>query len=91
VRGVISMARNSYSMDSASSQFFIMHRTTESLDGSYAAFGYVVYGMDTVDGIASTECVKNASGELSKPVNTVTLNFAKFVTVSDQAVGEITE
>ena len=32
-RGVISMARASYSMDSASSQFFIMHKTSASLDG----------------------------------------------------------
>ncbi|MHB8963993.1 MAG: peptidylprolyl isomerase [Saccharofermentanales bacterium] len=52
-RGVISMARsNAY--DSASSQFFIMHEDNEGLDGSYAAFGKVVEGMDVVDRIAAT-------------------------------------
>ncbi len=51
-RGVISMARSSHP-DSAGSQFFIMHAAAPHLDGSYAAFGKVVSGMDTVDEIAS--------------------------------------
>ena len=46
-RGVISMAR-SMMKDSASSQFFIMHEDAPHLDGSYAAFGRVVEGMDVV-------------------------------------------
>ena len=50
-RGVISMARGSYSMDSASSQFFIVHEDSEFLDGDYAAFGHVTSGMDVVDKI----------------------------------------
>ena len=51
VRGVISMARsNNY--NSASSQFFIMQTATPSLNGGYAAFGYVLAGMDVVDKIA---------------------------------------
>ena len=53
-RGVISMAR-SMMPDSASSQFFIMHKDAPHLDGSYAAFGKVVDGMDAVDEIADTE------------------------------------
>ena len=89
-RGVVSMARTN-DPDSASSQFFIMHQKTESLDGKYASFGYVVYGMDTVDGIAGTECKRNSAGENSSPVNPVTINFAKFVTVENEAVNEITE
>ena len=52
-RGVISMARNSISMDSASSQFFIMHQDYLGLDGDYAAFGRVIEGIETVDKIAS--------------------------------------
>ena len=40
-RGVISMARTAMSMDSASSQFFIMHEDAPHLDGQYAAFGKV--------------------------------------------------
>ena len=50
-RGVISMARAD-DMNSASSQFFIMHKDKSHLDGSYAAFGYVTEGMDIVDMIA---------------------------------------
>ena len=51
-RGVISMARNSVSMDSASSQFFIVHKDSTFLDGQYASFGKVTEGMEVVDQIA---------------------------------------
>ena len=49
------MARTS-NPDSATSQFFITlsDSAAKSLDGSYAAFGYVVEGMDVVDKIAET-------------------------------------
>lgn len=50
--GVISMART-MDPDSASSQFFIMHKDAPHLDGQYAAFGKVVEGMEVVDRIAS--------------------------------------
>lgn len=49
--GVISMAR-SQRPDSAGSQFFIMHKDSPHLDGSYAAFGKVVEGMEFVNKIA---------------------------------------
>lgn len=52
-RGVISMARSS-NPNSAGSQFFIMHKDSEHLDGQYAAFGNVVSGMEVVDAIAAT-------------------------------------
>ncbi len=51
--GVISMAR-AMNPDSAGSQFFIMHKNAPHLDGSYAAFGKVIEGMDVVNAIA--EC-----------------------------------
>ena len=51
--GVLSMARAMHP-DSAGSQFFIMHKTSPHLDGSYAAFGKVIEGMDVVNKIA--EC-----------------------------------
>ena len=57
-RGVLSMAR-SMMPDSAGSQFFIMHENAPHLDGQYAAFGQVVYGMDTVDKIAQTQTDAN--------------------------------
>ena len=53
-RGVLSMARSSRP-DSAGSQFFIMHDDAPHLDGSYAAFGKVLTGMDAVDRIAQTK------------------------------------
>lgn len=51
--GVLSMARAMHP-NSAGSQFFIMHKTSPHLDGSYAAFGQVVEGMDVVNKIAET-------------------------------------
>ena len=60
VRGVISMARsgNPYNdapyYNTASSQFFIVHKDSTFLDGNYAAFGHVTDGMDVVDAIAES-------------------------------------
>lgn len=51
-RGVLSMAR-AQDPDSAGSQFFIMHADAPYLDGSYAAFGEVVEGIEVVDEIAA--------------------------------------
>ena len=51
--GVLSMAR-SMMPDSAGSQFFIMHKNAPHLDGSYAAFGKIIEGMDVVNKIAET-------------------------------------
>jgi len=61
-RGVISMARSAMP-DSASSQFFIVHKDSPHLDGSYAAFGRVVEGIDVVDEIACAE-----TGYMDRPV-----------------------
>ena len=77
-RGVVSMAR-AKAYNSASSQFFIMHADYTGLDGDYASFGYVVYGMDTVDGIANTAVQYNSSYEKTSPINPVTINYATFM------------
>lgn len=61
--GVISMARSDYSSygyttegyNSASCQFFITTDDSTSLDGSYAAFGKVIEGMDIVEEISNVE------------------------------------
>ncbi len=50
--GVLSMARTQ-DPDSASSQFFIMHKDASYLDAQYAGFGQVIEGMEIVDQIAS--------------------------------------
>lgn len=60
-RGVISMARSS-DMDSASSQFFIMHQDNGSLDGQYAAFGHVTEGIEIVDEICKNTRVEDGNG-----------------------------
>ena len=65
--GVISMAR-SMMPDSAGSQFFIMHKAAPHLDGSYAAFGKVIEGMDVVDKIANV-----ATDYRDKPLNPVVI------------------
>ena len=51
--GVLSMART-MAPNSAGSQFFIMHHNSPHLDGSYAAFGKVIEGLEVVDKIATT-------------------------------------
>ena len=54
-RGVIAMARSQYSYDSAGSQFFIIQKDNNNINGSYAGFGKVIEGMDIVDQIANLE------------------------------------
>lgn len=61
-RGVISMARTSYTTEllkegynSGGSQFFICLKDTPSLNGLYTAFGRVTSGMETVDKIAEVK------------------------------------
>ena len=51
-RGVLSMARAN-NPNSAGSQFFIMVDKAPHLDGSYAAFGKVIEGMEIADAIVS--------------------------------------
>lgn len=64
-RGVISMARAT-DYDSASSQFFIMHKDGTHLDGQYAAFGHVTDGMEVVDAIAENTPVTDNNGTVLK-------------------------
>ncbi len=73
-RGVISMARGGHSnpvidkqyYNSASSQFFIVHEDSEFLDGNYAAFGYVVSGMEIVDRICTEAKPSDGNGSIPK-------------------------
>lgn len=64
-RGVISMAR-SMDPNSASSQFFIVHKDSEFLDGNYAAFGHVTSGIEVVDKICDSVPVVDDNGTVSK-------------------------
>jgi peptidyl-prolyl cis-trans isomerase B (cyclophilin B) len=52
-RGIVSMARSQH-VNSAGSQFFIMHKDANSLDGKYTAFGRLVPGLpQALDQIAN--------------------------------------
>ena len=53
-RGVLSMARTS-DPNSASSQFFVMHKDAPHLDAQYAGFGKLTDGFDVLDAIASVK------------------------------------
>ena len=53
-RGVLSMART-MDPNSASSQFFIMHKASPHLDGQYAGFGKVIAGDEIIDKIANVQ------------------------------------
>ena len=64
-RGVISMARST-DYNSASSQFFIVHKTTPSFDGNYAAFGKVTEGIGIVDKICENTPISNSNGIVLK-------------------------
>ena len=73
--GVISMARGEGN-DSASSQFFICNSNSDSvsaLDGKYAAFGRVIYGMNVVDLITSKTAYQSSdmNGSIPKGVQAV--------------------
>lgn len=76
-RGVVAMARTE-DPNSASSQFYICHKDSgvAQLDGEYASFGYVVYGMDTVDKIT-----KVSVNEDDKPLKDVVITSIRFVTL----------
>ena len=54
--------------NTAGSQFFIMHKDSPHLDGSYAAFGVVTKGIETVDKIAVVE-----TDHRNKPLNDVVI------------------
>lgn len=64
-RGTISMTR-SRSYDSASSQFFIVHKNSQFLDGQYAAFGKVIEGMEIIDKICENTKIEDNDGTVLK-------------------------
>jgi peptidyl-prolyl cis-trans isomerase B (cyclophilin B) len=57
-RGILSMAR-SQDPNSAGSQFFIVVKAANFLDGKYTAFGKVTKGMDVADKIVSAQRDRN--------------------------------
>ena len=84
-RGVLSMARRGSNpetedtLNSASSQFFIVHQDSNFLDGSYASFGKLLNGYDILDKIATTSTDQN-----DKPLNDIKMNSIRFVTLYEE-------
>lgn len=72
-RGIISMARTNIP-NSATSQFFIMHKNAPHLDGNYASFGKVIEGIDVVDKIASVD-----TDMYDKPLSDVVIEYIKVI------------
>lgn len=76
-KGVLSMARRGGSpetaetMNSASSQFFIVQADSTYLDGQYASFGRVFAGLDAVDDIASVSTDSNAKPTTEQKIKTI--------------------
>lgn len=78
-KGVIAMARSDYSSyskeltkygyDSAGSQFFIMTKDTDYLNGLYAGFGRVIEGIDVLEKLENCKVEESDNGEESKPVD----------------------
>jgi len=81
-RGVISMARKGNDMDSASSEFFIVHQKTPSLDRDYASFGKVIAGMSIVDKIASTP-VDSTDANFPVPLSPQVIKSITFINILD--------
>ena len=71
--GVLSMAR-SMNPDSAGSQFFIMHETSPHLDGSYAAFGKVISGIEVINTIAEVRTDWNDRPMTEQRIKSVTVD-----------------
>lgn len=81
-RGVLSMARRdgspetSETMNSASSQFFIVQKDSTYLDGKYASFGKVFAGLDVVDKIANV-----ATDSEDKPLKEQKIHSIRFIEI----------
>lgn len=72
-RGAISMARTP-DPNSASNQFFIVHKESVELNGNYAVFGNVLEGMEYVDEIAECETDSN-----DKPVKNQIIKSVRII------------
>ncbi|MBR6529797.1 MAG: peptidylprolyl isomerase [Clostridia bacterium] len=70
-RGTISMGRRGNDYNSASSQFFIVHKDYPSLNGKYAAFGNVTEGMDVVDAICKDAKPSDDNGTIPQKMQPV--------------------
>ena len=88
-RGIVSMAR-AMDPNSASSQFFIVHKDSTFLDKQYTVFGRLVTqeSYDVLDSIASLETNQNATSGIPKD-SPIDLNSAEIQTIKIRDLSEI--
>ena len=86
-RGIVSMARSS-DPNSAGSQFFIVHKDSNSLDGKYTVFGRIVTeeSFQTLDKIAEVE-----TGTNDRPVIPNEVKITKAITVNRSEISNLLE
>jgi len=85
-RGVLSMARGGHDVNSAGSQFFVVHAEQAThLDGQYTAFGVVEEGLEVLDEIAGLECEFGPGGEKAKPKERVEIERVEVRQRQDRA------
>lgn len=73
-KGVISMARTSIP-NSATSQFFIVHKDSPHLNGSYASFGGLISGFEVLDKIAEVKTNFNDAPLEEVVITKITVNL----------------
>ena len=71
--GVLSMAR-SMMPDSAGSQFFVMHKKSPHLDGSYAGFGKLTEGMEVVNKMVEVPTDHSDAPSVPQVIKSVTVD-----------------
>lgn len=76
-RGTVAMANAGPNTNG--SQFFIMQEDNP-LPPNYVIFGHVTRGLDVVDAIANAPVEASPNGEMSKPVNPVTVESVTIAT-----------
>jgi len=77
-RGVLSMARTSIE-NSATSQFFIVHKESSFLNGNYATFGALTSGFNVLDYIAGMMTVTNDKPLLDVVIESITINLNGYI------------
>ena len=77
-RGIISMARGGHP-DSASSQFFIVHKDSPDLDGKYAAFGRLVPGTHSIHALENIAALETDERNAPLDVSQATILTARIL------------
>ena len=77
-RGVLSMARTDVK-DSATTQFFVVHKDSHYLDTYYAAFGGVISGFNILDYIAGVNTDANDAPYTEVIIESITVNLRGYV------------